>query len=117
LHGMEFTVLRAFFMVIIFGICFYSFGLINKIPIVTVSILGIVSVSGLMFGRAFYFEAHKHLDISKLNTAMLIEPVFVLLIAYFFLSESLSLKKLSGTLFILVGLWLVIHKNFKLKKG
>ena len=115
LHGMEFTFLRASFMVMIFGSAFYSFGLIQKIPIMTVALLGIVSVSGLMFGRAFYFEAHKYLDISKLNTTMLIEPVFVLIIAYFFLSESLSLTKISGTLFILGGLYLIIHKNLRRK--
>ncbi|MES0489977.1 MAG: DMT family transporter [Leptospirales bacterium] len=113
LHGMEFTYLRAICMVILFGTIFVLLGRVIFIPIEVVFILGTVSVSGMMLGRALYFEAHKYLEISKLNSAMLIEPVIVLVAAFFLLGEPLDAKKVYGGLFILVGLWLLIHRSFR----
>jgi len=115
LHGMEFSYLRAFCMLILLTTIFTIFGRVEIIPVKLIIILGVVSVSGMMLGRAFYFEAHKYLEISKLNSAMLIEPVIVLIAAYILLGEPLDNIKIIGSLFILAGLWLLIHRNVRSK--
>jgi drug/metabolite transporter (DMT)-like permease len=74
--------------------------------------LGFFSILGYFLGRAFYFEAHNHLPISKLNATLLIEPVFLVGIGIFFMHEAISLKKILGTTLILSGLYLIIfHKR------
>ena len=113
LYGLEFTILRASSMLIIYIIFFISTGGLKVVSMETFLALGVISLTGLIFGRAFYFEAHKHLEISKLNMALLLEPVFVLLMAALLLGEPLSTKKVGGALFILVGLGAVIGKNFQ----
>ena len=115
LHGMDFTYLRAVFMLALIGIVLLALGRIDKISISLVFLLGITGVSGLIIGRAFYFEAHKYLEISRLNTAMLVEPLFVLLAAYWLIAEALDFKKLTGALFILTGLWLIIQRSVRKK--
>ncbi len=73
---------------------------------------------GFFLGRAFYFEAHKSLPIGKLNSVMLIEPVFLLLIGILFLNESLSWKKILGSFGILFGLYLLVfHTRAKNQKN
>ncbi len=116
LYGLEFTVLRAFFMVVLFFVPTYFSGRLQAISPDTFMLLAIVSFSGLIVGRAFYFEAHKYLEISRLNLTLLFEPVLVLLASSLLLREPLTLPKTIGAIFILSGLALVISGYRRNKK-
>ncbi|WP_342776258.1 DMT family transporter [Leptospira ognonensis] len=84
-------------------------------PVLTFA-LGLFSLLGYFLGRAFYFEAHNHLPISKLNSTLLIEPVFLMAIGVLFMHEPLPPKKIMGTVFIMSGLYLLIfHRQRKIK--
>ena len=115
LHGMEFTYLRAVLMALFFFIIFTIYGTISLIPLKQILMLGLISISGLMIGRSFYYEAHKHVPISKLSVGMLFEPVFIIIASYFILNEDLSRHKLMGAFLIVLGLWMTAKKNITLR--
>lgn len=115
LSGIEFTLLRAILMVIFYFIIFYLRGELDFLPYYRIFYLSAATVFGLMIGRALYYEAHKYLEISKLSTGMLFEPVFVLIASFLLLGEVLSLKKMEGSFLILLGLWMTARKNIQLE--
>ena len=115
LHGAEFTFLRAGLMTIFFGIIFHTQGSLTIPPVSQILFLGFVSVSGLMLGRSFYYEAHKYLDISRLGIGMLFEPVFVLFLSFFILAEQFTSEKIYGAVLILTGLWMTSLRNIRLQ--
>lgn len=111
LTGREFALLRAFMMVVFYGTLFSITGDIELIPVKSILFLGGVSISGLLIGRMLYFEAHKYLGIRQLNTGMLLEPVFVLILGGIFLGEPFSTPRILGAILILTGLWMMTRKN------
>ena len=116
LHGVEFSYLRAALMGIIYGITFALSGTLEILPFKEILFLGLFSMTGLMIGRTFYYEAHKYLGISRIGIGMLFEPILILIGAFFILDESLSAMKLGGAFLILFGLWMTAAKNLKLRK-
>jgi drug/metabolite transporter (DMT)-like permease len=66
-------------------------------------------------GRAFYFEAHNYLPISKLNATLLIEPIFLMFVGILFMKEPVDLQKLGGGAIILLGLYLIVFHKRKVK--
>ncbi|TGN20703.1 DMT family transporter [Leptospira idonii] len=112
IFGMEYAFLRLILLSLFFGLYIWIKGSFLFPPLTTVIVLGLFSVLGYFFGRAFFFEAHKYLPISKLNASLLIEPIFLMFVGYLFMNESLELQKLLGAAFILSGLYLLIlHKR------
>jgi drug/metabolite transporter (DMT)-like permease len=114
IDGLAFAYLRLLLLSLFFaGYIFY----IKSWVILSLGLafsLGLFSVLGYFLGRAFYFEAHNHLPISKLNSTLLIEPVFLMAVGVVFMDEPLPLKKILGTTLILSGLYLLIfHKRSK----
>ncbi|MCG6139541.1 DMT family transporter [Leptospira mtsangambouensis] len=110
--GLEYAYLRLFLLCVFFFLYSLSIGsfLIPKLPIIVM--LGFFSLLGYFLGRAFYFEAHNYLPISKLNATLLIEPIFLMFVGIFFMNEPLDLQKLVGGGVILLGLYLIVfHKR------
>lgn len=108
IFGLEFAYLRLGLLSFFFAIALTNFGLWAWPGVGLVLKLIGFAFLGFFLGRAFYFEAHKSLPIGKLNSVMLIEPVFLLIIGILFLNESLSWKKLIGCFGILFGLYLLV---------
>ncbi|TGM79841.1 DMT family transporter [Leptospira bouyouniensis] len=113
--GLEYAYLRLFLLCIFFLI--YSLG-IGSFAIPkwnTIVILGLCSLLGYFLGRAFYFEAHNYLPISKLNATLLIEPIFLMFVGILFMNEPFDLQKLCGGAVILLGLYLIVFHKRKVK--
>lgn len=117
LSGLEFTIVRASVMLSIFLVLTAALGRFHTIPLLTILQLSTVTLTGLIIGRSFYFEAHKHLEISRLNMAMLIEPIIVLAASAIFLSDLFTLQKAAGAFLILFGLSIMINKNLNKNKN
>lgn len=116
IDGMAFAYLRLLLLSFFFA-CYISINgtWVVLSPLLTLA-LGLFSLLGYFLGRAFYFEAHNHLPISKLNSTLLIEPVFLMAIGVLFMNEPLPPKKIAGTALIMLGLYLLIfHRQRKLK--
>lgn len=113
--GIEYAFLRLFLL----SIFFLAYSTINSSLLIPsanlVLILGSLSFLGYFLGRAFYFEAHNHLPISKLNSTLLIEPIFLMAIGIVFLKEPIDFQKIVGALSILLGLYLIVFHRSKEK--
>jgi len=116
IDGLTFAYLRLFLLALFFiSYIIYVESWVFLSPQLAL-LLGLFSVLGYFLGRSFYFEAHNHLPISKLNSTLLIEPVFLMAVGVLFMEEPLPLKKLIGTVLIMSGLYLLIfHKHRKNK--
>ncbi|XDD47244.1 DMT family transporter [Leptospira sp. WS39.C2] len=110
--GLEYAYLRLLLLSIFF--LFYSLIIGSfQVPSITIiCILGFCSLLGYFLGRAFYFEAHNYLPISKLNATLLFEPIFLMFVGILFMKEPIDLQKLGGGAIILLGLYLIVfHKR------
>ena len=104
IDGFAFGFLRLILMLLFFGSIFGLQGKIEMIPVLAI----ITATSALMlnaiFAKMFYFEAHKYLEISKLNMFLILQPVLVLFGASFFFGDPISLQKMFGAVLVLGGL-------------
>ncbi|GBF50163.1 EamA-like transporter family protein [Leptospira ryugenii] len=115
IDGICFAYLRLGILTLIFACYIISQNSWHEIPIPVALSLGLFSLFGFFLGRAFFFEAHNHLPISKLNAILLIEPVVLLFIGILFLGEAVSVQKFFGTFLIIGGLYLLIFHKQKSK--
>jgi drug/metabolite transporter (DMT)-like permease len=53
--------------------------------------------------RYFFFQAHKYLEVSKLNIFLLLQPVGVLIGTFLLFGDSISEQKIAGVILILGG--------------
>ncbi|MDF3821805.1 DMT family transporter [Leptospira sp. 96542] len=115
IFGLEYAYLRLLLLSIFFILYSKSVGSLVFIDPKLILILGLFSFLGYFLGRAFYFEAHNHLPMSKLNATLLIEPIFLMFIGILFMNEPLDPKKIFGAILILFGLYLIVfhHRNKK----
>ena len=114
LNGREFTYLRASGMVLTSGLIFGVLGRLHSISPGSFLFLSLVSLTGLIVGRSFYFQAHNYLGIGRLSTLMLLEPIFVLTLSFFLLGETLPPRKILGGLLILLGIWMTVRRGIPL---
>ncbi|TGK87295.1 DMT family transporter [Leptospira noumeaensis] len=112
--GLEYAYLRLFLLTVFFFLYSFYIGSFYVPQVSVIIILGLFSLLGYFLGRAFYFEAHNHLPISKLNATLLIEPIFLMFVGILFMKEPVDSQKLIGAGFILLGLYLIV---FHKKKG
>lgn len=114
--GLEYAYLRLFLLSVFF--LFYSLYIGSfQIPEISIIvILGLFSLLGYFLGRAFYFEAHNYLPISKLNATLLIEPIFLMFVGILFMKEPIDSQKFIGAGFILIGLYLIVFHKRKEKQ-
>ncbi|TGL87711.1 EamA family transporter [Leptospira congkakensis] len=112
--GLEYAYLRLFLLTIFFFLYSLYIGSFYIPKVSVIIILGLFSLLGYFLGRAFYFEAHNHLPISKLNATLLIEPIFLMFVGILFMKEPVDGQKLIGAGLILLGLYLIV---FHKKKG
>jgi drug/metabolite transporter (DMT)-like permease len=75
--------------------------------------LAAVVVTGTFL--AYYFTAYgiQHIGAGKTGAYIYTQPVFAVLIAVFFLSETFSIHKIIAALLIFCGVFLVNHKSKK----
>ncbi len=106
LHWHSFAFIRMIFawiFYIIFAIVQWEFWLISLPAFLA---LTSAQLSWAYFSRVFYFESHNYLDISKLNTFMLLTPVTVIIMAYFIFWDQITLQKIIWS--VLIIWWLSI---------
>ncbi|MCT8333392.1 DMT family transporter [Leptospira sp. 85282-16] len=110
--GLEYAYLRLLLLSLFFFIYSLSVGSFHFPDLFIIVTLGLFSLLGYFLGRAFYFEAHNYLPISKLNATLLIEPIFLMFVGILFMKEPFDEKKLAGAALILTGLYLIVfHKR------
>lgn len=100
----SFGFLRSVFILGFLGIAFGLFGKISFISFVPFLFATIALISGGIFSKILYFEAHNLLDISRLNIFLLLTPVFVLSGGYFLWGDHLSASNLGGATLVLGGI-------------
>ena len=115
LEAFSFTFIRGTLMSFFLFLMFFIQDKLTFIPLSVFWILVISQVVGLFLARICYFEAHKLLDVSKLNTFLFLEPVFVLIGAFFVFGDTVSGQKLLGAIFVLGGLLFFVHQQMKVK--
>ncbi|TGM47746.1 DMT family transporter [Leptospira biflexa] len=113
--GLEYAYLRLFLLCVFFLLYALGIGSFAFPEWQTIVILGFCSLLGYFLGRAFYFEAHNYLPISKLNATLLIEPIFLMFVGILFMKEPVDLQKLGGGAIILLGLYLIVFHKRKVK--
>lgn len=113
--GLEYAYLRLLLLCVFFFLYAKSIGTFFVPPLEVILILGFCSLLGYFLGRAFYFEAHNYLPISKLNATLLIEPIFLMFVGILFMKEPFDVQKLSGGAIILLGLYLIVFHKRKVK--
>lgn len=113
--GLEYAYLRLFLLSVFFFL--YSLWICSfQIPDLSIIVaLGLFSLLGYFLGRAFYFEAHNYLPISKLNATLLVEPIFLMFVGILFMKELIDSQKLAGAGLILTGLYLIVFHKQRLK--
>ena len=82
------------------------------IPIPALFLFVLWQLSWTLVSRIFYFESHNFLDISKLNTMLLLTPVIVLFLAYFIFWDPISMQKWIWAFLIVSGLTLFISNRY-----
>ncbi|MGE8721675.1 DMT family transporter [Leptospira terpstrae] len=113
--GLEYACLRLLLLSVFFFLYSLWIGSFQIPDISIVLILGLFSLLGYFLGRAFYFEAHNYLPISKLNATLLIEPIFLMFVGILFMKEPIDSQKLAGAGLILTGLYLIVFHKQKAK--
>lgn len=104
-EGIPFAFLRGLMMLVFMGIFFGIQGEISFISLPAFIVLTTSQLSGLIISRTMFFEAHKYLDISRLNMFHILVPVFVLILSKILIPETpISLQKIMGAICILGGL-------------
>lgn len=69
---------------------------------------------GAMLLKSIFFEAHKYLEVWRLNIFMLFQAIITIVWSVIFFSESLTVEKIIGTIFIIW--WLVFFTKEQLKR-
>lgn len=113
--GLEYAYLRLLLLSVFFFLYSLWIGSFQIPDISIIVILGLFSLLGYFLGRAFYFEAHNYLPISKLNATLLIEPIFLMFVGILFMKEPIDSQKLAGAGLILTGLYLIVFHKQKAK--
>lgn len=81
------------------------------------SLLGIVAGFSLYPGIILYFKAMAVEEASRVISLWYISPIFVLLLAYVFLGEKLSLPSYLGIVFLILGAMFISYRKEKGKKA
>ncbi len=117
LNSSVFAFQRIIFTTLILSFVFLVQNKINLIPLNIFLMLTLSEILGFFIGRIFYVEAHKYLPISKLNTFLFLQPIIMLMGAYFIFGDGLSSQKIIGTFCIVSGLIFFIKSRDKLKSS
>lgn len=104
INGVMLSFLRSGFIFLLLLLLFPLLGWFSFPGLVPTLFFMVVGFFSTFVSRVFYFEAHNHLPISKLNMMLLLDSLFVLSVSYFFFNDPFSLQKIIGTGLILFGL-------------
>lgn len=115
IDGLAFSVLRTVLIVSLVG----AFGLITEklvpLSLPELVIFGTAQAIGFIGWRIFYFNAHNYLPISKLNPALMLVPVLVLLVSWAALGIPVTFEKMLGAVLIIGGLFFFSREQLRLK--
>jgi drug/metabolite transporter (DMT)-like permease len=111
IQGKEFAYLRTLLMSFFLGLVFFFQGQVTMLPVKHLLFLSLAVSFGVLAGRAFFFDAHKFLEISKLNTFLFLEPAILLIAGVLLFNEIFSWRKITGALTIFLGLYLILKKK------
>lgn len=104
-------------ILLIFLLPFFNFGPLNAADLLIVFLTGLF----LSLGIVFYYKAVQHEEISRVLMMWQITPIFILIISFFFLDESLTANHFIGFLFLLVAGVIASYKkvegSFRLSKA
>ena len=101
-HAMEFTTVFSIFnfIFVLPFLSFVDFSILNDIY--TIGFIYLVSIIG---GIAFFFVAKgvRHMEISIVSPLLNFSPAFLVILAWFFLGEKITIQQLIGILIIIFG--------------
>lgn len=100
------------------SIIYFSIGFSSLMPLYILFAIsgGIIKFSGIMV----YFKALQYEEISRIVPFQRITPIYVVILAFFFLNEVLSLMSYLGIVLVIIGAFLISIKDkieLKLSKG
>ncbi len=113
LDGVIFAYARAALMGVFMGAGLALAGYARPIGVGHALLLGLSVVCGVILGRAFYFQAHLYLPISRLNTVLLIEPILIMSAGFALWNEPVPPRKIAGTVLLLAGLWALVGRDWR----
>jgi len=116
INSFFFSYIRLILILIFTGVFLSIIGVIGFVPMEAFLIMSLSQVFGIFLYRYFYFEAHKFFPISKISFLMLAESILVLFGGYILFGDSITIQKIAGAIFILVGLGLFLKEQELLKK-
>ncbi|MCF7831248.1 DMT family transporter [Candidatus Gracilibacteria bacterium] len=98
-----FVFLRGWLSAVLLWLLILMVGKVEWVGWEVLFILALINVLGMGVARYFFFQAHKHLPISKLNIFLLLQPVGVLLGTFLIFGDPVSFQKILGAILILSG--------------
>ena len=116
IDSVAYSYLRTILMSSLLSIYLLTFHSISFIAWVPFLILAGGQVAGFVVGRILYFQAHKHLPMSTLNTLLLFDPVLILIFSFFLFGDALTFQKIIGSTLIISGLIYFSKEKMKLRK-
>ena len=87
-----------------------------EIPLNGLCIIVGCEVLAAYIANFFYFEAHKHLPLSKLNISLVLHPLLVLIGSWIFFHDPISFQKCVGAVLVLGSLSYFSYLQIKEKK-
>lgn len=103
--------LFAFFSISLFIIFTSSYQQIRDLTLKSFLILGLTGITAGFLGMYFYFSLLKMHHASQIVPLTATYPLVASLLAILFLKEPLSLQKIIGTFFIVLGIYLLFRTS------
>ena len=104
IDSVPYSYLRVLIMAILMSIYLLSLYSISWVGWFPFFILAGGQIFGFILGRTFYFQAHKYLNISTLNSLLLFEPVPILIGGFLLFGDVITPQKAWGSILIFLGL-------------
>ena len=112
-HVFSFSFLRGWIVALIIMLFVFSTGRFQVLPLPALGIIFFIYILGILVSRYFFFQAHKYLEVSKLNIFLLLQPIGVLAGTYLFFSDPMPAQKILGAILILGGGYFFVKSRRK----
>jgi len=112
-HVFSFTFLRGWFVALLIMAYVFITGRFTVLPLPALGIIFFIYILGILVSRYFFFQAHKYLEVSKLNIFLLLQPIGVLAGTYLFFADPMPLQKILGAVLILGGGYFFVKSRKK----
>ncbi len=112
-HVFSFSFLRGWIVALLVMVFVFITGRFQLLPLPALGILFFIYILGILVSRYFFFQAHKYLEVSKLNIFLLLQPIGVLAGTYLFFADPMPMKKILGAILILGGGYFFVKSRKK----